>query len=61
MKKLFAVVIVGGAVAATAAVAAREPSRTERSEIRVDLDQVNAKIDARLHAVLGELIARRAN
>ena len=46
MKKLFAVAILGVAVAAPA-------------PARVDLDQVNAKIDARLHVVLGGLIARR--
>lgn len=59
MKKLFAVMMVGAAVATTAAVAAREPAKAPAAQ--VDLDQVNAKIDARLHVVLGDLIARRAN
>lgn len=56
MKKLFAVAILGVAVAATAAVSSRPAAP---APARVDLDQVNAKIDARLHVVLGGLIARR--
>lgn len=59
MKKLFAVVLIGAAVVATAAVATQKPVQV--APARVDLDQVNSKIDTRLHAMLGQLVARRAN
>lgn len=55
MKKVFAAAVVGMALAATAAVSTqREPAEPE-----VNLDEVNARIDARLHLVLGRLIAER--
>lgn len=57
MKKLILVAVLGVAVVATAAVSS--PKAGVPAEPQVDLQQVNARIDARLHAVLGDLIAER--
>ena len=59
MKKLFAVAVIGVAMTGVAAFSISDAVAAP-SEARVDLDQVNAKIDARLHDVLGQLIAQRA-
>lgn len=55
MRKLFAVVLVLGAVGTTAAVAANSQ---KDAQPKVDLDLVNKKIDARLHALLASQLAR---
>lgn len=58
MKKLFAVAVLGVAVAATAAVS-NQAAAPASATAQVDLDQVNARIDARLHHLLGQLVAQR--
>lgn len=55
MKKVFAAAVVGIALVATAAVS----TRPSPAEPEVDLNEVNARIDARLHLVLGRLIEER--
>jgi hypothetical protein len=55
MKKLLAVAVLGMAVVATAAVSTRPEAPLKISQAEVD-----ARIDARLHAILSELVARRA-
>ena len=55
MKKLLALAIVGMGVVATAAVSTRPSEPEPVSQARVD-----AAIDARLHAILSDLNARRA-
>ncbi|MGA9525917.1 MAG: hypothetical protein WBV82_30940 [Myxococcaceae bacterium] len=57
MKKLIAILVLGVSAAATVAVGAQEMNEPEP---KVDLAVVDAKIDARLHAILEELIAARA-
>lgn len=59
MKKLFAVAIVGVAMSGLAVFSISDAVAAS-PEAQVDLDQVNAKIDARLHTVLGQLIQQRA-
>ncbi len=57
MKKLIVVIVLGLSAVATVAVGAQTSNEPEP---RVDPAVVDAKIDARLHAILKDLIAARA-
>jgi hypothetical protein len=56
MKKLIAVLVLGVSAVATVAVGAQG---SNEQEPQVDPAVVDAKIDARLHAILQDLIAAR--